>query len=402
MIRRLAPLLLGAFLAACAAPHARVATVAPVVAPATPDVALVESWPLETTLDHPNVPDAKDVWLALVRGAKTSIDLAEFYASDQEPSALHEIVLALEAAADRGVAIRFLVEQAFYAKYPDTVDRFAKHRGFTVRHFDRSKTMGGILHAKYFVVDGQVAYVGSQNFDWRSLEHIQELGIVLHGASSVAAVAQLFAADWDVEGGAGSERYGAIGWPKFPEPVKGGAVTVLASPRGFLGDDARWDLPELVRRIDATQKRLRVQLLTYKRKNRDGSPFTVLDDALRRAALRGVSVEMIVSAWNAKEPTLPELAAAGVHVSIIDVPKWSGGEIPFARVAHAKFAVFDEAAAWVGTSNWEGDYFEKSRNVSVFLDGTELAKQVAQIWDGDAASPYVHPLASTKGENAQP
>ena len=394
-MRRLALALLTSLLgAACAGNSTPRPVVAPPVGAALPTVELVESWPLETTLDHADVPDAKDVWLSLVRGAKTSIDLAEFYASDQEPSALHEIVLALEAAADRGVAIRFLVEQAFYAKYPETVDRFAKHSGFAVRHFDRSKTMGGILHAKYFVVDGQVAYVGSQNFDWRSLVHIQELGVVLHGKSAVSAVAQLFAADWDVEGGAGPERYGQIAWPQLPEPVSGGSLTVLASPRGFLGvDGGRWDLPELVRRIDGTKKRLRVQLLTYKRKNRDGTPFTVLDDALRRAVTRGVSVEMIVSAWNEKEPTLQELAAAGVHVSIIDVPKWSGGEIPFARVAHAKFAVFDDEAAWVGTSNWEGDYFEKSRNVSVFLDGAPLAAKAAAIWDGDAASPYVHPLA---------
>ncbi len=382
-------------LAACAGASTPPAAVPP-VAPASgaPTVELVESWPLETSLDHPSVTDVKDAWLALVRGAKTSIDLAEFYASDQEPSALHEVVLALEAAADRGVAIRFLVEQSFYAKYPETVDRFAKHSGFTVRHFDRSKTMGGILHAKYFVVDGQVAYVGSQNFDWRSLEHIQELGVVLRGKGAVGAVAQLFAADWDVEGGAGPARYASIAWPSFPEPVQGGTLTVLASPRGFLGGDVgRWDLPEFVRRIDATKKRLRVQLLTYKRKNRDGTPFTVLDDALRRAVTRGVSVEMIVSAWNEKEPTVAELAAAGVRVSVITIPKWSGGEIPFARVAHAKFAVFDDDAAWVGTSNWEGDYFEKSRNVSVFLDGAPLAASVGAIWDADRASPYVHPLA---------
>ena len=387
--------LISSLLVACAAAPPPVVpgpTVARVTAP--PAVELVESWPVETTLDHPDVPDAKDVWLAMVRRAKSRIDLAEFYASDQDPSALHEIVLALEAAADRGVKVRFLVEQAFYAKYPETVDRFAKHAGFEVRHFDRSKTMGGILHAKYFVVDGTEAYVGSQNFDWRSLDHIQELGVLLRGPGAVRAVSEIFAADWDVEGGAGPERYAAIAWPTFPESAGGEPLTVAASPRGFLGNDAAWDLPMLVRRIDGAKTRIRVQLLTYKRKSRDGSAFTVLDDALRRAIARKVDVQMIVSAWNEKEPTLAELAAAGAHVSVLTIPPWSKGEVPFARVVHAKFAVFDEDSAWIGTSNWEGDYFEKSRNLSVFLDGPAFAKRVGAIFDGDRASPYVKPLGS--------
>ncbi|CAN5738023.1 phospholipase D-like domain-containing protein [soil metagenome] len=370
--------------------------VAPTVVapPALPAVEVVESWPLETSLDHPDVPDAKDVWLAMVQRAKTSIDLAELYASDQEPSGLHEIVLALEAAADRGVRVRFLVEQLFYSKYPETIDRFAKHRGFEVRHFDRSKTMGGILHAKYFVVDGTEAYVGSQNFDWRSLDHIQELGVLLRVPAAVSALAELFAADWDVEGGASAERYSKIAWPTFPVAIDGGELTLAASPRGFLSSDAAWDLPILVRRIDSAKKRVRIQLLTYKTKNRDGSGFSTLDDALRRAVGRGVAVELVVSSWNQAEPSIAALATAGVHVFVLTVPPASTGEIPFARVAHAKLAVFDDDAAWIGTSNWEGDYFSKSRNVSVFLDGAALASRVSMIFDGDRASIYVKPLQS--------
>ena len=43
-----------------------------------------------------------------------------------------------------------------------------------------------------------------------------------------------------------------------------------------------------------------LQVLTYKTKERDGSPFPALDDALRRAAMRGVSVRLLVSDWSSK------------------------------------------------------------------------------------------------------
>src|SRR5512140_1591724 len=56
---------------------------APVTGPAAaspPGFELVESVPIETTLDHPELRDASDVWLDMIAGAHTSIDLAQFYA----------------------------------------------------------------------------------------------------------------------------------------------------------------------------------------------------------------------------------------------------------------------------------------------------------------------------------
>ena len=69
-----------------------------------------------------------------------------------------------------------------------------------------------------------------------------------------------------------------------------------------------------------------------------------------------------------------------VEVRVIVIPRWSGGEIPFARVAHAKYMVVDGARAWVGTSNWEGDYFTKSRNVGVIVDGGKLPTRLDGIF----------------------
>jgi len=59
-------------------------------------------------------------------------------------------------------------------------------------------------------------------------------------------------------------------------------------------------------------------------------------------------------------------------------------------VIHAKVLVADDTTAWVGTSNWSGDYFHKSRNVGVVVDGARLAQQLGtlfdQLWDGPHAA----------------
>ncbi|HEY0481604.1 MAG TPA: phospholipase D-like domain-containing protein, partial [Kofleriaceae bacterium] len=166
--------------AACGTPPAPVpiATApraAPAAAEASPAFELVETVPVETTLDHPALRDAAEVWPEMIAAARRSIDLGQFYASNHLPGPLEPVIAALEAAIARGVRVRFLAEQGFVKTYPETLDRLAA-AGATVRHLDLKATTGGILHAKYFIVDDREAFFGSQNFDWRALQHNYELG----------------------------------------------------------------------------------------------------------------------------------------------------------------------------------------------------------------------------------
>src|SRR5262245_688460 len=82
------------------------------------EIELVESPPLETTLDHADLRNADAVWIEMIAGAKSTLDFAEFYCSNQPGSRLEAVVQALEAAAARGVKIRFLAEEKFYKTYP--------------------------------------------------------------------------------------------------------------------------------------------------------------------------------------------------------------------------------------------------------------------------------------------
>src|SRR5262249_6278925 len=160
-----------------------------------------------------------------------------------------------------------------------------------IRRLDMHARAGGILHAKYFIVDRAQAYLGSQNFDWRSLTHIQELGVRLRAPAIVATLVDLFETDWALAGGRHAPvRLHTHASDPYPLVVGEGKermeLTPVASPQGWLPDEKLWELPRLVALIDGARKSVRVQLLTYR------ADFDELDAAVCRAAARGVHVEL--------------------------------------------------------------------------------------------------------------
>jgi phosphatidylserine/phosphatidylglycerophosphate/cardiolipin synthase-like enzyme len=356
--------------------------------PAAPAIELVETVPIETTLDHPELRDAAEVWLEMIAGARTSIDLAQFYASNHQPSRLEPIVVALEAAVARGLRVRLLAERGFVKTYPDTLDRLAR-AGVGVRHLDLKDVPGGggILHAKYFVVDDRDAFVGSQNFDWRALEHNGELGARVRDPAVVAGIAAIFAADW--------ARAGGEPVPTRAAPLPRGPITLVASPRDLLPAGVAWDLPRLVALIDGATATISVQALGY-RSDTDGNRWDELEAPLLRAAQRGVQVQLLLADW-CKRPWLigglQRLARVpNISVRLTTIPLWSGGFLPFARVTHAKVLVVDGKRGWLGNSNWEKNYFYKSRNLGLLVDDPGVAAQLARFFGTLWTSPYAVPV----------
>ena len=362
----------------------------------TPAIELVESFPIETELDHPDIPEAHTVWLEMIAGATATLDFAEFYLSNQPDSRLDPIVQAIEAAARRGVQVRVLAEENFYSTYPATLERLAAQAGIEMRRFDVGALMGGVLHAKYFIVDDREAYLGSQNFDWRALTHIQELGVRIRVADIVGSLAAVFTTDWALAGGAASTYRAATAPVTFPLTVHVAgdtlAVTPVFSPQGWLPDESLWDLPRIVELLDSAGSTLYLQLLTYRMVGRDGDYFAELETALRRAAARGVSVRMLLAHWSKRAGTIEGLkslqAIPGIEVKLATIPDWSGGFVPYGRVIHAKYVVVDAQRAWLGTSNWERGYFHASRNVGLVLDGPGLAAQLERYFLTGWNSPY--------------
>jgi phosphatidylserine/phosphatidylglycerophosphate/cardiolipin synthase-like enzyme len=113
-----------------------------------------------------------------------------------------------------------------------------------------------------------------------------------------------------------------------------------------------------------------------------------------------VKVRVLVSHWGANagshaRKSIEALAAVpNVEVRVLTVPPFSGGEIPFARVSHAKFLLLDGRTAWIGTSNWEGDYFLKTRNVAVVVEDGALPSRLERIFGDDWSSAYAAPVTA--------
>src|SRR5262245_39881714 len=133
----------------------------------------------------------------MIRSAKSTLDLEEYYLSERPGEALSPVLQALGAAAGRGVRVRLLLDSRMHRTYPQPADSLGKITNLSVRVVDYARLAGGVQHSKYMVVDRTEAFVGSQNLDWRSLSHVHELGLRVRLAPVATALEDVFETDWN-------------------------------------------------------------------------------------------------------------------------------------------------------------------------------------------------------------
>jgi len=372
-------------------------------------IQFVETHPIETTLGNPDVPETVPAWISLIRGAKRNLDIEQFYLSTWPNEPMEEVLAELGRAAERGVAIRLILDARMYRTYPRTADSLAKQRNWKVRLVDFGRIAGGVQHAKFFIVDGAVSFVGSQNFDWRALKHIHELGVLVRDGRVARDFLHVFEMDWAAATPVGQQpdttrrvfrptpRRPVLPLPYRVAMAPGDTAEVWPSfsPTKFIPDTTMDDLKQIVGLIDGARSEVVLQLLQYSPESR-GQRDGTIDDALRRAAARGVRVKMLISDWVTGGRGLAALQAlakdAGVDVRLSTLPEWSGGYIPFARVEHAKYMVVDTLSTWVGTSNWEPGYFTGSRGLAITTRHHGLGRQAREIFEIGWTAPSAAPL----------
>ena len=367
------------------------------------ELQLVESWPVETSLDHSQIPDAGNQWLEMINQARKTIDFEQFYCSlDPElapNSKLQTILDAVFEQADRGVKIRFLFDKKFYGVYPEVPDLLNKHPNIAVRLCDYGRNKG-VLHLKMFVVDGNQAYLGSQNFDWRSLEHIQELGVRIMNPVAVAAFQDLFNFDWQFANGEDCSGITRNTENTFPVSIhyknEAHRLWVAMSPKGCLPNESWWDLPMLIEAIDHSRQTVNIQLLSFSTINYDQTTFTELEEAIKKAAARGVKINMMLADWSKAPDQVVQLKklqlVEGITLKLVSIPAWSKGFVSFARVIHCKYMTVDNNWSWLGTSNWSGDYFFHSRNAGIIVEGERFNKDLVRFFMDTWDSPYSETL----------
>jgi phospholipase D3/4 len=380
------------------------------------DFQIVESVPEATSYGEPGVPRTQTVWLHMIRNAQQRIDIAAFYIADQTGGPLSPVLDALIARAHAGVAVRILVDQSMLKSNQDSVDRLRQVPGIEVRVLPVRALTGGVLHAKYMVVDGASVFVGSQNWDWRALDQIHEVGACITSPRFAQTFDATFDFDWQLADHPDLPEAAeqAMTPPPF-EPVTsmdpvlldGGSKDPLIafpafSPPALMPPWVSAEQPALIRMIDTSQHTLRIQVMTLSAIRQFGPKgwWADIDTALRNAAARGVQVRIIVADWALREPMqayLKSLAVIpNVTVKFSQLPPSPQGFIPYARVEHAKYAVADDRSVYLGTGNWEWSYFNTTVDASVFVHGIGPAKTLTQIFDRDWTGPYVTALEAGK------
>jgi phosphatidylserine/phosphatidylglycerophosphate/cardiolipin synthase-like enzyme len=369
-----------------------------------PDFELVESIPTGTTLDNPDIRNTREVWLEMIRAAHRTLDFEEFYVANAKGEPLEEIIGAIGTAAERGVQVRFIVDSRMHTIYPETVDSLGRLHGISVRVIDFGALAGGIQHAKFFVVDGVQVFVGSQNFDWRALNQIHELGVRIRNRETAKICEDLFDLDWRLaKSNDRSNIDRSLRHLSYPVPIRiveGPGDTLeyqpTCSPLALIPDTALWDETAIVHLIDAARQSVFLQFLTYSSLTREHGTYEVLNNALERAARRGVDVRLIVSDWEKTPSQVEQLrrlaSVPGISVKFSDIPDLPDRYISFARVEHCKYIVADSSSCWIGSSNAEKSYFYNVRNVGVVVWNTKVAGRVRQIFLKDWGGPYTEAL----------
>lgn len=346
-------------------------------------IEIVQSVPLETSLTVSGIRDAKTVWMEMIEEAKQSIDLEHFYVTEGEP--LNEIIEALRQASKK-VSVRMIVDKKFYDKYPEGPDSLAATPTIAVRTLDMSP---GIQHAKFFIIDGTQSFIGSQNFDWRALIHIHEVGAILKDTRASQTVQRVFEYDWARAQSIRKEN--AVPAPKISAVGSDlSSLRIVASPEQKMPSGIGDSLAAILNLLKSAKKQAVLEIMDYSPKLDDGA-WTKLDDAIRSAAARGVKMRILIDEdhYLKSKAALDALSSlANITVKSVKIPEFSGGAIPYARLIHAKYLVVDRARAWLGTENWAGGYFVNCRNIGLTTNDATAVSSLQKIFEKVWTSPY--------------
>lgn len=328
----------------------------------------------------PGYPDSIRAMTEAVRKAKRFVN-AEFYIMSTD-HVTDDLLTALEEAADRGVQVRVLFDHigTLRVKGYNRLLKRLKAGNIQWRRMLPLLPIHGQWrrpdlrnHRKIMVIDGEVAFTGSQNLiepSYNNPKHRKagrewiELMACLRGPI-VPTLNVVFATDWLSETDESLEDQLQLS----AEPSPGGVTAqVVPSGPGF-----------------TTENNLRLfNTLIYSAQHRISvcSPYFVPDDsllyAITTAAQRGVDVELFVSekgdqflVHHAQQSYYEALLRAGVRIYLYKAP----------FVLHAKHFTIDDEVAVLGSSNMDMRSFSLNLEVSVMLLGADIVNSMRAVED---------------------
>lgn len=316
-----------------------------------------------------------------IRSAKRYVHV-EFYILTRD-DVTADFFQAMADARARGVVVRVLYDHIGTARYPffRATKRYLRENDIDFRemlpfHPFRSHWRRPDLrnHRKVVIVDGDVAFLGSQNLidpsynkkgNIRKGLQWKDLMVRLEGPI-VGGVNAIFATDWY------SETNELL--TRETDPVHRGPASapldcqIVPSGPGFEGEN---NLRLFNTLLYSAQERLVIS-----------SPYFVPDDsmlyAITTAAERGVEVQLFACevadqtvVYHAQRSYYETLLRAGVRIFLYRKP----------IVLHAKHFTVDDDIAVVGSSNMDMRSFSLNYEVSMMVHGKRFVDQLREIED---------------------
>jgi cardiolipin synthase len=294
--------------------------------------------------------------------------------------------VAMEAATQRGVKVRVLLDQLGSSSYPHYKEMLARlsaagiewHLMLPVKFFSSRFTRPDLRnHRKIVVVDGAVGFVGSQNLIDRTYHKKSNLKKGLYYTELVARVTGpvvlqfngIFMTDWYSE-------TDVLLMKDIPQETRASfeatgdvLCQTLPSGPGFPDDN---NLKLYTQLIHAAQHTLTI-----------ANPYFVPDDALMTAittaAQRGVDVTLISSeigdqflVYNAQRSYYEQLLRAGVKIYLYKSP----------ILLHSKHMSVDDDIAVIGSSNMDLRSFTLNLEVTLVCYDKNVVAAMQPVFAG--------------------
>ena len=324
-----------------------------------------------------------------IRAMARSVDAAtvsvhvEFYIMSLDPTS-EPFFAALRRASARGVRVRVLIDHLGAIRYPHyrRTARFLEGAGIEWHpmlpvQLHKLKYQRPDLrnHRKLLVVDGEVAWIGSQNVLDRSYNkrgnlrrglQWQDLMVRLEGPI-VSGVDAIFTTDWYSE----TDELLETERPEVSPDKSPGRLECQVVPSGP-GFDGENNLKLFNALLYSAQRRISIT-----------SPYFVPDEsmlnAITTAAERGVDVELFVSEHGdqalvhyAECSYYENLLRAGVRIHRYPAP----------YVLHAKHMSVDEDVAVIGSSNMDMGSFLLDLELRLMVCGGSFVQDLRRVEDG--------------------
>ena len=333
---------------------------------------------------------AYDAMLAAIDGAERSVALTTYiFKAD---AAGVRFVEALDRAVRRGVAVRVLIDGVGQLYGWPPIARLLTRRGVCVRTFNplllswRLAFLNLRTHRKLLVVDGRIGFTGGMNIRagtlagsdaMRGVRPLRDLQFRIAGPL-VAQLMEAFADDWLFAAG---ETLGDDRWFPPLAPVDSRTVIARTIPDGpdQISTKTAWTMASAL-----ASARDRVHILTPY-----FLPDAALITALQGAALRGVTVDIVLPGHNnlavvkwASHKSYDRLLRRGCRI-------WHGPP-PF---NHAKLMVVDRLWVLFGSTNWDARSLRLNFEFNVECYDQALAADLARLIDDEIAGAQAVTLA---------